>query len=69
VFSANINDILSDRLLNRLEVTEDGSLAGDNRSFRMFNVIDLIKSEPSVFWFSADPVCRFYRDECKKNFH
>ena len=40
MFSANINDILSDRLLNRLEVTEDGSLAGDNRSFRMFNVID-----------------------------
>ncbi|SEL60771.1 hypothetical protein [Ectothiorhodospira marina] len=59
--------VFEERLLGRLVLTE-GELAGDNRSFRMVNAYELIKSDPSVFWFGASPSCVFDYDTCKQKF-
>ena len=67
-FGSGAHQLLSDKLINRLAVTEDGTIAGDNRSFRMFSVIDLIEKDSYVFWFGADPVCRFDYLVCKQMF-
>lgn len=68
LFSSGIHQIFSDRLISRLVVSEDGSIAGDNRSFRMINVVDLIEKNSYVFWFGADPSCRFDYSVCKQLF-
>lgn len=68
VFSTGFDKMLSERLLGRLEVTESGTIAGDNRSFRMINAVELISDNKNVFFFGADPTCRFDYEVCKDKF-
>lgn len=68
IFSTDMYKTINDRLIERLSMTENGTLAGDNRSYRMFNAIELIKSEPNIFLFGADPSCRFDYSICQKKF-
>jgi len=46
-------------LLNRLSVTAEGDLKGDNRSFRFYNALEYIQSDNHVFWFGLDPVIAY----------
>jgi hypothetical protein len=69
VFSTNSDILIQEKLLNRLLVSDStGGIKGDNRSFRMFNAIDLIQNKPHIIFFGADPSCRFDLAECKEKF-
>jgi len=61
-------DILDVMLLQRLTVNDAGALAGDNRSNQMFNAINHLQANPASILFSADPLCRFDHDICKKKY-
>ncbi len=65
---SGVGSVFEEKLLSRAVVAEDGILAGDNRSFRMYNAADLVASDHRVFWFGADPSCRFDYDVCKAKF-
>jgi hypothetical protein len=67
VYLTGFNTILEDKLFQRLVVSEDtGTLEGDNRSFRMFNAINLMSESPKIVFFGADPSCRFDYQHCKR---
>jgi len=66
--STGFHQIFSDKLVSRLAVTDNGTIVGDNRSFRALNVIDLISQKTYVIWYGADPSCRFEYKVCKQKF-
>lgn len=64
-----LDNILSDRLFQRLLISEEtGSIEGDNRSYMLFNAIMLISYDYRIFLFGLDPVCRFEYLVCRELF-
>ncbi|SIQ31776.1 hypothetical protein SAMN05920897_1073 [Alkalispirochaeta americana] len=68
LLSTNLSAIFDQALFMRLQLSETGTVEGDNRSWRMINAYELSRDEPHVALFGADPVCRFDYDECKRIF-
>ncbi len=69
VFATHTEDLVQKKLLNRLLMSDDTvSIKGDNRSFRMFNAIDLIKHKPSIIFFGVGPTYRFEYKEHKAEY-
>ena len=65
-FITDFNTVIEEKLLQRLVISEEtGSIEGDNRSFRMFNAIELIQSDSKIIFFGGDPSCRFDYNVCK----
>ena len=68
-FITGFNTVIEGKILKRLVVSEaTGSIEGDNRSFRIFNAIELMQSDSKIVFFGGDPSCRFYFDVCKTLF-
>jgi len=69
VFLTGFNSVLEEKLFHRLVVSEEtGSIEGDNRSFRMFNAIELMETDSKIIFFGGDPSCRFDGNMCKTLF-
>lgn len=68
-YSSGFNLILKENLAQRFTVSEGTYLIqGDNRSYRMFNAIEIIKNDTSILFFGADPSCRFEYEYCQRLF-
>lgn len=69
LFSTGLHQTVENKLLGRLAIDKTtGSFKGDNRTFRMINVIDLMVENPSIVLYGGDPVCRFNYKECQEMF-
>ncbi|MGL4447927.1 MAG: hypothetical protein ACRCZA_01365 [Shewanella sp.] len=44
-------------IMSRLEVSQDGSISGDNRSERIINAFNLVNEHPKAFLFGLDDRC------------
>ena len=55
---------LDNFLLARLEVTEEGTIEGDNRSDQMFHAME--KLNPTVFIWGIDSICTVDASECSR---
>ena len=66
--ATGFSDLFVDRLFWRLTLSESGTLAGDNRSWRLLNAYYFLAENPSALFFGADPSCRFDYETCKSMF-
>lgn len=61
-------DIVEKRLLGRVAIAQSGEFVGDNRSARMLNALDHLRSNPSAIFIGAHPSCRFDYLVCKEKY-
>lgn len=56
------------KLLTRISFDEDSVVVGDNRSWRMHNAFEQIRSNPQVVLFGVDNSCVFDYKKCKEQY-
>ena len=61
-------EILENRLLGRVTITEASEFVGGSRSQRMVNAVEHLSAHPESILFGAHPSCRFDYMTCKEKF-
>jgi hypothetical protein len=64
IYFSSIPFIFGEFIQARLTLTVDGSLSGDNRSFRLINALKAISVDPLILLFGSGPGCAFGRGDC-----
>lgn len=59
---------ISDKLLGRLEITEEGTVKGDNRTVLMGNALSEIEKKNEAVLVGLDPDCLFNVPVCKEEY-
>ena len=61
-------EVLEQRLLSRVAITETGAMVGDNRTVRVKNAAAHMAEHPKSILFGAHPYCRFDPIRCNEKF-
>lgn len=57
IFISGQGEMIGNKVLSRLLLTEDGALAGDTRSLLFFNASSVLSNVEHAFWVGADSSC------------